>query len=217
MSWKLRFIERWNWLRFNVLRWSVISGLMKYRISQAASIIPVAGYAILWSEKFDGLLKYQKAWDAAAWFTVSERLHMIYFGSISLTIALAIFYIFCPHIIRRQPTIEGYILEQIQTESKVVKQRRVNEGKILLNCVPNVPIFNKDAGYILKREMRDDLHKKMGDISDGMTNIEACRIVYLHHEDRILPAIIFTYIFLIAGVIPFFLPSVEVFYLVIVS
>ncbi len=189
---------------------------MKYRISQAASIIPVAGYAVLWSEKFDGLLEYQKAWDASAWFTVPERLHMIYFGSISLTIALAIFYIFCPSIIRRQPTVEGYILEQLQATTHHVTQRADSDRDELISEKDPQRKFTEKAGYILRSQLKFEGALYRGMIHLGGNEFDF-RVLYLQHEDKNLSAIITTYVFLIGGVFTFLLPSVEVFYLVIAS
>ena len=203
------------WLKSKIYRWSAISSLMKLRISQAASLIPIAGYAILWSEKFDGLLQYQKAWESVSLFTISSRLHMVYFGSISLTFALIVFWIFCPRFIQRQSTIEEYIIEQEQTANNYIFNGIYMSNKELIQEKGQTVTYKEDAGYILRTQLQseDPAGTKLN-VGDRKT---AFRIHYLQHEDKNFPAIIITCILLMLGVFLFLMPSLEVFYLVMRS
>jgi hypothetical protein len=81
-----------EWLVLAGLRWSSISAVMRFRVSQAASVIPIAGYALLWSDSAQQLLQLQVGLRSGAWFSVNQRLSLVYFGSILLTVALILFW-----------------------------------------------------------------------------------------------------------------------------
>ncbi len=204
-----------DWLRMNVLRWSVISGLMKYRVSHAVSIIPIAGYAILWSEKFEGLLQYQETLDAEAWFATSTRLHLIYFGSIVLSIALFIFLIRCPGFIRRHSTIENYVLEQTQTATKNIKNGMYRKVERYVEVISGKFVYTKLAGYVLRAQL--DLEMEEATYVQRWDNQISFHFNYLQHDDKDLFSIVITEFLLAIGAFLFLLPSLEVFYLVIRS
>ncbi|MCP5072246.1 MAG: hypothetical protein GY947_02990, partial [Rhodobacteraceae bacterium] len=170
------------WLRMNVLRWSVISGLMKYRVSHAVSIIPIAGYAILWSEKFEGLLQYQQTLDAEAWFTASTRLHLIYFGSIILSIALVIFLIRCPGFIRRHSAIENYVLEQTQTATQNIKNGMYKKRVRCVGLKNRKFEYTELAGYILRAQL--DIEVEEAGSAQGSDDQISFQINYLQHDDK---------------------------------
>ena len=105
------------------LRWSIISSFMKTRIAQVAATIPLIGYALLWSEEIKKYLQLQSALGGGLWFAPTSRLLLVYFGAILLTLAWAIYGIWCPPMIKRMTDVSDYLLSELQTSNRLEFKR----------------------------------------------------------------------------------------------
>ncbi len=207
-------VPAWSFLRLNVLRWSIVSGLMKNKIPQAAAIIPVAGYAILWSDSFEGLMKFQESLNHYAWFTTQSRLYFIYFGALLLTASLVLHWLRCPKFIRRHPNVEDYIKEQVEAAPEHVTQAISKEVNRMISFSTGGPKFSDECNFVFKKQVSSEI--RTGVPFRTNTNSEF-QFYYLQHEDMRLWAIILSLLLFTAGSLLILLPSLEVFVLVVRS
>jgi hypothetical protein len=100
------------------LRWSLISKFMKTRISQAAAAIPLIGYALLWSQEFSDYFVLRSVLGDGIWFDTTDRLLLIYFGSLLLAAAWAVYLFFCPALLKSTPDVNEYLVQRVHSYSK---------------------------------------------------------------------------------------------------
>lgn len=205
-----------RWLVINGLCWSTISQLMRLRISQIAATIPILGYALLWSEKAKEYLALQTS--LGGWFSINSRLTLLYVGSILLTVALLLFWARCPRGIQRNPAIEDYVLElvqtadgsthgEIQTQVRKTVQGREDHGDDI--------VFTDKAGELLKARM-SPLFVRRNLAAESETQIRGVyRAHYYITDESRFKSLLAVCFFLTIGGFLFFLPSIEVFCLVI--
>ena len=193
------------------LRWSTISHFMRLRISQVAAVIPFAGYGILWSEWAEKTLRYQGRIQEDAWFTLSNRLHLIYFGSILLTVALVMFYIWCPRRIRRNPAVEDFIKEEEDTADRFTQDQTRHSINSML--VGNTPEFNREANCLVRAAYTPYVLARA--LQGHAPNWRTCyRAVYLQLEGLHVSLLATTAVLIFLGCVALLLPAVEVFILV---
>jgi hypothetical protein len=190
---------------------------MKYRVSQAASIIPIAGYAILWNREVGTLFDLQDRIRDGAWFTISNRLYLIYFGSVFLTAALILFWWRCPKFIRRHPDVEDYVLEQghVASASDIRRFRKITKAMVASADGKKMD-YTEKAGTLIRENMKPSaLNEVSGQFPEQKRG--SFKAYYLQHDENRMISIIATFIFIWFGITLFLLPSVEVFYLVVRS
>ena len=107
-------------------RWSRIAPLMNSRVSQLTSAITIAGTLLLWSNSFHNTAKGIKEMlnragieIAPGLFDTSTRLQLIYYGGAVVLVSWLIYRARCPEVIRRQPILENYLLEQAQIQDRI--------------------------------------------------------------------------------------------------
>jgi hypothetical protein len=206
-----------DWVVERGLRWSFVAKFMSTRVSQAAASIPIIGYALLWSESFE-LLKLKPFLGSGMWFTTTGRLMSLYLGSIALTLAWLLYLWRCPAMIKRSPDIEDHVLTDIQIRNPATLQQGLDALRPLLFRDPNAayPVWVEAAPLPLKEVASRYLSPVFGpnphlDESRGII----ARCWFLLHEIKAPAAMTICAGLCVAGAIGVFLPSLEVFLLVI--
>ena len=192
---------------------------MKFRISQAASIIPIAGYAILWSEDVGGFLTLQERIRDGGWFSVADRIYLIYLGSVILTAALILFWMRCPKFIRRHSTVDEYVLEQGQVMDNAAGNAFVKYMNMLVekeNVQANARYTEKVGILVREYITAEELHS-MGNPRVPEARRGSFRVFYLQFDESRFISIGLTAGLMTVGLILLLLPSFEVFYLVMRS
>ena len=130
--------SRWSvfrdWLLQKGMRWSLVALFMRTRIAQVAAVIPLVGYALLWSQKASEYLALQEVLGSGL-FGVTWRLLLIYFGAHFLAAAWATYLIWCPPDIKRTPELEAYLSQEMQTHSRSKYDRL--RGELAKRIVPD--------------------------------------------------------------------------------
>ena len=121
--------------------WSQLRTLAKSPIARATALIPVIGYAILWSSHFTEFLQYNESLGPSFWFDTLERLYLIYLGASLTTLGVVIFELRCPKVTKKyadheeildylKRTNDSYAFGKIQREtSQLMRYYPVSEDE----------------------------------------------------------------------------------------
>lgn len=190
---------------------------MRLRISQAAAIIPAAGYALLWSDTAEKTLAYQWRLQQGAWFTVPQRLTLVYLGALLLTAALVIFFVRCPRLIRRHPAVEDAIGEYEQTADKSTRRAVIASVStyFLENVANSSASYSTTARALVKANFTATELRQAWAQRPKEEPRTLIRAFYLQNEDEHFGSLTATAILIAVGKLMLFAPAAEVLYLVL--
>lgn len=206
------------------IRWSFLSKFMRLKIAQAASFVPVFGYLIILSDKFEGFISNNRY----LWLTTDQKIYLLYFGSLCLTFSLIVYTIRCPRYIKKFPDIEDYIAAE---DSSCPKFRR--RQIVLENCKFVTPsIFDPDDELLERSRHNPDITYEytekankflmtkyrpdsIAHYSSGKTSRNTFEISYLGNEQKNSGSLYASLIFATLGTFMISIPSAEVFMLTI--
>ena len=78
------------------LSWGGLSSLHKLPVVKAATLVPVLGYVIIFSEALPDFFKYIDVIEVHQIIPSSIRLKMVYFGGVFIAFSMLLHYFFCP-------------------------------------------------------------------------------------------------------------------------
>lgn len=189
--------------------WSWSVALTRTRLPQLATLIPVLGYGVLWSDSFDGaLMEFGVAFGSNNVLSPLARVQLLYFGSLTILAGLIVFWLLCPQVVR-SGSRRAYLDEAAVRDDP-------NDAKTAAN-------------YLLSRELpgRFDQWTELHSVRLNPSNLtaivgqphafemtKAAHSAYYEAMDRSRPlASTITLLLLILGSGLFLLPSIEVFWM----
>ena len=117
-------------IRKRFVVWSLARMVAVSRLPQSAALIPVVGYAILFSDAFKSLL--DKLWisGGVSLFSVEARLLCLWWGAVVMAAGWVIYHWCCPKEVQRNATYVDFALEQRQSVSalRLVEAREAAQG-----------------------------------------------------------------------------------------
>lgn len=81
--------------------WSNVSIIPRSQFGRAVATIPIAGYAILFSEYGTHTLDFESSLGIDLWFNANQRARIIYYGGLIMLASCILYYRYCPNIIKR--------------------------------------------------------------------------------------------------------------------
>ena len=131
-----------------MLKWSIISGLMKLKVAQIVSFFPIFGYLIIFN---DNLVEYLEG-SGGFYISFEQKVYLIYFGSLLLCMSYILYLIFCPGIIKKHADALDYAANLEDAASADLRARIILE-----NASAFFPFTNK----IEKKRKKSKLKLKL--------------------------------------------------------
>ena len=108
-----------------MLSWTTIGSLLSSNISRVIYALPIAGYVILYSDYFQSLFKFTSL-THGGFLTFSQRVDMIYYGSLLLLIAFGLWWGCSPRLLRGKRDLQHFVSDIVvardrSTASKAFK------------------------------------------------------------------------------------------------
>lgn len=118
----------WKRLLEDFVRWTVVAGLADSKLSYAAALIPVAGYALLWSGQPFPLFAYDLL-PGSGFLSLTLRLRLIYGSGVLVLVGLTIYKVAAPKQIKANSTLGEYArlvrdtadVDEIETAGRLVQ------------------------------------------------------------------------------------------------
>lgn len=120
------------------LSWGGLSELHRMPVTRVATLMPVFGYLILFSQSFPDLLKYADTLGTNYWFSTDTRLKLIYLGGLSLTGSMVLHFLFCPSAPRRYS-------DEMDLRDKFLRFGSATD-------VPNAMLESASKSYLFRRQ-----------------------------------------------------------------
>jgi hypothetical protein len=207
------------------VRWSMVATISRTRLPQIVSLIPILGYAVIWS---DDLQRAIMRFDVALphmWFTAVQRIHMLYAGSVLVFIGVCLFWMFAPRVVRRHDSPDRYALA-VAGSGDVDEMRSAYDNLSTVHRMQSPPYDNPKGqlfGLYDARSIQASLTRIMNadaryeTLLNGNNNhVELTKIALLAHYrylDRQRPsAALASFALLIIGGLICSLPAIEVFW-----
>lgn len=182
---------------------------MRTRLPQFATLIPALGYAVLWSDQFQGwIMKFTLAFGSGGLLSPLDRITFLYFGSIVVLAGMLAFWAMCPRPLRYGSRRE-YIRAAQETED---------------------PKELKLAGEFVQSHWKEELGSYQDVFGVSLDNLSASTAINGTLPNEAVPALAayyegtditqpirsgLTFILLAGGGLLFLVPSIEVFGLAI--
>lgn len=181
---------------------------MKTRVPQFATLIPLLGYAILWSDQFEGwIMKFDRAFGGGSLLTPSQRVEFLYFGSVLILLGMVVFWLLCP-----RPLRYGSLRDYLMAVAETADPREATQAAQFVR--PNKPgegSFVLDGFRISTRELSLAMN---GTVGAQTTNVQSAYYEGLDRNQPVRSGSVFA--LLAGGALIFLVPSVEVFFLAMV-
>jgi hypothetical protein len=207
----------------SLTKWSTSSRFFHAKGSQIISLIPLFGYAILWSDAIDNLFSYSVQL-GDGFLPHRVRLYLLYFGSLFVFIGWFVYLLHCPREIKRHYERENFVNECITSadrgKAKIAMTilRRLKQ----LKESGNLPIVIDDA--VMNGLVEESIDKltdaaRPNWFSDqGREHMSVVLSAYYNLQDAsFLGARRLTFAAYSVGVFSLLLPSFEVLLLVLYS
>ena len=101
-----------------MINWELPARILRSPIVKSVTLVPVAGYIILYSDELSSIFDLQEGYENLGFLPESWRIHLIYWGGIFLTIGIIIYSLKCPPKIKRLTNADTFALEQWTYKSK---------------------------------------------------------------------------------------------------
>lgn len=88
------------------VRWSLCAAVMQSRLPQAASLLSVLGYAIVFSEKYAFV---SNGLSDATGAVVAPQFKLMFMGGFFVLVGMIIYWLFCPYPIKRFRDRRDYV------------------------------------------------------------------------------------------------------------
>ena len=208
-------------LNLPLATWTKARFIANSRLPQASALIPIIGYALLWSDQLSSLAVYSKL-EPALWFSPIWRLRLLYWGACSMTVGWLAYLTFCPKVIRRSAEPDDYVLEQLRFEDLAYIER----VRLIAASFLEKQNFHPMDGRVLVFEKLSpaELHKSVNYLQNHgkLTFTQHRHLIssvltlhyWLENTDR-QSKCWFTLAFLAGGAFLFLLPSLEVFLMIL--
>ncbi|MGO8422268.1 hypothetical protein ACC807_11075 [Rhizobium ruizarguesonis] len=208
------------------IRWTFSSALARTKLPQVISLIPLLGYAVLWSDQFHAQIMQFETLAPSLWFSPTDRIRCLYIGSLLVLGGVVLLFLFCPIQIRASKNSTEYadhIFQSVDVhELEVAHEKILSITTATAEPAERLPPFlgRVDAKHLATGltlisnpdHRRDTLQWQGNRQSMAMAALQAHYLLL----DRSRPlAAGATFILLFAGAIIFLLPSVEVFLMVV--
>lgn len=183
---------------------------MRSRLPQFATLIPVLGYAVLWSDQFQGwVMRFDQAFGTGG-MSPLDRVQFLYFGAILILIGMLSYWALCPRPLRHGSR-RAYLIAVDETAdpSEGVKavdflRSRWTENEQGHFVVAGFTVHAGDVAYMAGRK-------------PAVSGTKSLLSAYYEALDRAAPVrSTITVAFLFGGAGVFLVPSVEVFFLALV-
>lgn len=206
------------------IRWTFSSALARTKLPQVISLIPLLGYAVLWSDEFRSQIMQFQTLEPALWLSPTARIKCLYFGSVTVLFGVLLLYLFCPRQIRTvgnsteyaDRTFRGLDAHELETAHELLRPLLTSEEP------EKLPPF---LGAVDAKHLSNGLHlisnvehRRSTLQSQGDRQTWAMAALQAHYLllDRAHPFVAaLTFLLLVAGASIFLLPSIEVFLMVV--
>lgn len=205
-----------------IVAWSSARAIANSRLPQAATIIPIIGYALIWSDQLQDFA-YFKSLQPSLFLTPVQRLQCLYWGAIFMSIGWLLYSRHCPKIVRRANEPEDYVNEHMNLRNVALLERTRKRAAAFLERHNYHPMTSETL--IFGSIQPDRLHKAANymrhpgaDVfSPSNTDFIATLLTLNYHLENIDNKLLclMTLIFLVGGAITFLTPSIEVFFMVL--
>ena len=202
--------------------WSRARVIANSRLPQAATIVPIIGYALIWSDQLQDFA-YFKNLQPSLFLTPLARLQLLYWGAIFMSLGWLLYTLQCPKVVRRSNDPEDYVNEQISVRNLALLERtRIHAKKFLEEH--NFHPMNSEP-IIFESIQPDQLHRSVNYLANaGAQSYDPALINHVatllqldyHLENVSHPKMCFaTLLLLLGGAVIFLTPSGEVFFMVL--
>lgn len=119
-------------------KWSHAAFLARTRLPLIASLVPVLGYAVLWSDAFNQSIMRLEALGHRQWFDPLTRIEFLYTGGVMVLAGMIVFWLRCPWQLRTftdRTEYSSWIREGLQSNEAARAGRAVR--RLTGNAVRN--------------------------------------------------------------------------------
>ncbi|QIG70401.1 hypothetical protein EVB88_017 [Rhizobium phage RHph_N28_2] len=207
------------------IRWTFSSALARTKLPQVISLIPLLGYAVLWSDQFHDQIMRFETLAPSLWFSPTDRIRCLYIGSLLVLGGVVLLFLFCPVQIRALKNSTEYAdhtFRSVDVHELEVAYEKILSITTTAGPADRLPPF---LGTVDAKQLATGLnlisnpdHRRDTLQYQGNRQTMATAALQAHYSllDRSRPfAAGATFILLFTGAIIFLLPSVEVFLMVV--
>ena len=215
------------------VRWSLAANVTRSRLPQVVSLVPLVGYALIWGDQLNAFLLRFPALGEGLWFDPLQRLQLIYFGGSAVFLGWIVYLIACPRPIKnfagpheyQRSIFDGGNAHELEEVFTTVEARLGFEE---LPGRGNEKSLGKYYNSALRQSMEhiNDEDQRSATLAGQIRQSGASMAVAAYYElldlglDRqksipfnVLPTVVLA--LYVIGAILFFLPTLEVFLMVV--
>ncbi|MBW9062349.1 hypothetical protein JNB71_03360 [Rhizobium herbae] len=219
-----QFYKQGNFNAYWPPRWSFSTALSRSKLPQVVSLIPILGYAVLWSDSFRQQLMRFDGLGTGLWLDPIERIELLYFGSVLVLAGLLLLYLFCPRQVRTFESATDYmegVFKALNIHELELVHARLAPLFTSVDQEASPPFLGAvDVRHIKKglEMIQDDDHRRSTLMLAGTRQSHAraplkAHFLILDRSQPILAGLAF--LLLTAGAFVFLVPSLEVFLMVV--
>ncbi len=123
------------------IRWSDLSAYTRTRFPGVVTLLPVLGYAVLFSDELNTWFFNYGDFLQSGWLSPQTRILLVFVGAVFLAVGRLVFLV-CPSAIRQFPTVDGYVSYYVSHPDRAelkfsVDLIKKNFPQIAANTVPD--------------------------------------------------------------------------------
>ena len=194
-------------------RWSTLGRVLTNSVARFAYVIPIAGYFVLYSDYFQTLFTFSSLGPVRGFLTFTQRIHLTYYGAITLFFAYCSYVAFSPRLLRNKNSAHQFVSDILSSHDYLTVQHVLRS---LIDYLQSIRIEKLDEprqgklrAFLVQLKERQDNINFAYDSGNVIPNALRCFYQW-QDEVRQYPRL-FTLLITALGFIALTLPALDLF------